>query len=126
MVTRQGFNTLATYFKGIAASDPFCHDRNNPDLYRKHIGGKVLCLTQSIGSTTGGMILQCAAQLGIAPQAMLYSGHIDSISAAGILLADIWDGNRIVAIDQLGEEFLDSVRDGDNVEIGSDGSVVVG
>ncbi|GGG27131.1 hypothetical protein GCM10007304_46180 [Rhodococcoides trifolii] len=125
VVTRRGFNTLATYFAGIAAADPVCHDQNNPDLYRKQIGGKVLCLTQSIGSTTGGMILQCAAKLGIAPSAMLYSGHIDSISAAGILLADIWDGNRIVAVDQLGEDFLDAVRDGVEVEIRSDGSVLV-
>lgn len=125
VVTRQGFNILATYFKGIATSDPVCHDQNNPDLYRKHVGGKVLCLTQAIGSTTGGMILQCAAQLGIAPKAMLYSGHVDSISAAGILLADIWDGNRIVAIDQLGDEFLDAVRDGGEIQIEPDGSVIV-
>lgn len=125
VVTRQGFNTLASYFQGITTASPLCHDQNNPDLYRKVISGKILCLPQSIGSTTGGMVLQSAAKVGIAPAAMLYSEHIDTISAAGIILADIWDDRRIVAIDQLGPDFLGSVRDGGRIEIEEDGTVTV-
>lgn len=125
VVTRQGFNTLATYLAGIATASPLCHDQNNPDLYGKQVAGKVLCLPQAIGSTTGGMVLQSAAKTGIAPLAMLYADHIDTISAAGIVLADIWDDNRIIAIDQLGPEFLDHVQDGRTIDIAEDGTVTV-
>jgi predicted aconitase with swiveling domain len=125
VVTRQGFNTLASHFKGITTGSPVCNDQNNPDLYQKVVGGKVLCLPQTLGSTTGGMILHSAAKAGIAPVAMLYADHIDTISAAGIVLADVWDNNRIVAIDQLGQDFLDHVQDGQAIEIGEDGTVTV-
>lgn len=106
-------------------SKPFCNDQNNKDLYKKDLGGKIICLPRTIGSTTGGMILQCAADMGIGPAAMLYADHVDSISAAGIVLADIWNNKKIVAIDQLGDEFLDFVQDGQKVEIREDGSVSV-
>lgn len=32
-VSRQGFNTLATYYAGMADRSPLCHDQGNPDLY---------------------------------------------------------------------------------------------
>ncbi|MBY6681514.1 DUF126 domain-containing protein [Rhodococcus sp. BP-316] len=125
LVTRRGFNILASYFHGIARADPTSHDRTNPDLYGRILAGSILCLNQAVGSTTGGMILQCAAQQGIAPAAMLFADHIDSISAAGILLADIWNDNRIIAIDQLGNEFLEAVSTGSVVEIAADGTVTL-
>lgn len=125
VVTRRGFNTLASYLTGIPTASPLCHDRSNPDLYGKQLAGRVLCLPQTIGSTTGGMVLQSAAAAGIAPLAMLYADHIDTISAAGIVLADIWDENRIIAIDQLGSQFLDHVQDGQRIDIAEDGTVTV-
>jgi uncharacterized protein len=125
VVSRQGFNTLATYFRGLTTGSSICNDQNNKDLYRKDIGGKVICLPKTIGSTTGGMILQCAADVGIGPAAMLYADHIDSISAAGIILADVWNEKRIIAIDQLGDEFLEAVQDGQQIEIKEDGTVIV-
>lgn len=75
---------------------------------------------------TGGMIIQCAAKIGIGPKAMLYAKHIDTVSAAGILLADIWDNNRIVCVDELGDDFLNTVKTGDTVSIAEDGTVTVG
>ena len=33
-VSRQGFNTLATYYAGMADRSPLCHDQGNPDLYK--------------------------------------------------------------------------------------------
>lgn len=71
------------------------------------------------------MILQCAADVGIGPAAMLYADHIDSISSAGIILAEVWNNKKIVAIDQLGDEFLEAVQDGQQIEIKEDGTVVV-
>ncbi len=125
IVTRQGFNILATYFRGITTRSDICWDQNNKDLYEKVLKGKILCLPKSIGSTTGGMFLQCAADIGISPAAMLYADHIDSISVAGIIMSDIWNGKKIIAIDQLGSEFLDYVRDGQTIEISEDGTVTV-
>ena len=54
IVSRQGVDLLATYFKGLPTKSPICNDQNNPYLYKKVIGGKILCLPQAIGSTTGG------------------------------------------------------------------------
>jgi len=34
------------------------------------------------------------------PAAMLFSEHIDSMAASGIVLARIWENSRIIAIDQ--------------------------
>ena len=125
VVSHQGFNTLATYFRGLTTGSSICLDQNNKDLYKKDVGGKIICLPRTIGSTTGGMILQCAADVGIGPAAMLYADHIDSISAAGIILADVWNNKRIVAIDELGDEFLEAVQDGQQIEIKEDGTVIV-
>ncbi|MCM3768091.1 aconitase X swivel domain-containing protein [Neobacillus niacini] len=125
VVSRQGFNTLATYFRGLTTGSSICNDQNNKDLYQKDVGGKIICLPKTIGSTTGGMILQCAADVGIGPAAMLYADHIDSISAAGIILAEVWNDKKIVAIDQLGDEFLEAVQDGQKIEIIEDGTVIV-
>ena len=50
--------------------------------------------------------------MGLGPRAMLFSGHIDSLAAAGIILSDVWLKKRIITIDQLGEDFLQSVQDG--------------
>ena len=125
VVSHQGFNTLATYFRGLTTGSSICLDQNNKDLYKKDVGGKIICLPRTIGSTTGGMILQCAADVGIGPAAMLYADHIDSISAAGIILAEVWNNKRIVAIDELGDEFLEAVQDGQQIEIKEDGTVIV-
>jgi uncharacterized protein len=125
VVSHQGFNTLATYFRGLTTGSSICLDQNNKDLYKKDVGGKIICLPRTIGSTTGGMILQCAADVGIGPAAMLYADHIDSISAAGIILAEIWNHKKIVAIDQLGDEFLEAVQDGQKIEIKEDGTVII-
>jgi hypothetical protein len=57
---------------------------------------------------------------------MLYAKHIDTVSATGILLADIWDNNRIVCVDELGDDFLNTVKTGDTVSIAEDGTVTVG
>jgi hypothetical protein len=56
---------------------------------------------------------------------MLFSNRIDSLAAGGMLVADIWEGERIILIDQLGEQFLESVVDGNIVSIEIDGKVRV-
>ncbi len=128
LVSRQGFNTLASFQKSVIlhSKKAVCSDQDNKDLYGKEMTGKILCLPQTIGSTTGGLVLQTVAEAGTGPKAMLFAEHIDSLAAAGVILSDIWVGFRYVVVDQLGPDFLAAVRTGQTVTIQEDGTVVVG
>jgi len=127
MVSRQGVNTLASFQKSamMGKKTVICSDQNNSDLYNKNITGVALCLPQTIGSTTGGMVLFTACSMGITPAAMLFSQTIDSLAAAGVILSDVWTDNSIVAVDQLGDAFLQYVQDGMMVSVSPDGTVTV-
>jgi hypothetical protein len=57
---------------------------------------------------------------------MLFSQHIDSVSYAGLLMDDVWNGRRVITIDLLGDEFLDNIKTGDPIFIHEDGTVEVG
>jgi predicted aconitase with swiveling domain len=127
VVSRQGFNTLASFQRDLMANKPEirCSDQNNAEVYGKVLSGKVLCLPKTIGSTTGGMVLQGAAALGKAPLALLFSESIDSLAAGGVILAKVWNGRDIVTVDGLGDEFLDSVATDCAVAVEPDGTVIV-
>ncbi len=79
LVSHGGFNTLASYQMALQFGDKQvkCGDQNNPDLYKKPMIGKALCLPMTIGSTTGGMVLYCACELNDQPACMLFSKPID-------------------------------------------------
>jgi predicted aconitase with swiveling domain len=88
--------------------------------------GKALCLPQTIGSTTGGLVLYCACAMKRQPACMLFSKPIDSLAAAGSVLADVWlDDVSMPVVDSLGDEFLDYVKDGMIITVSEDGTVVV-
>ena len=127
LVTQAGFNTLASFQKSFMFGDKTakCSDQNNADLYGKPMHGKALCLPQTIGSTTGGMVLYCAAELSKAPACLLFSKPIDSLAAAGAILADVWTGASMPVVDNLGEEFLASVETGATVTLSAGGEVSV-
>ena len=127
VVSHAGVNTLATFQKSALknAKKVISSDQNNPDLYKKNITGKILCLPKTIGSTTGGLVIQTICSMGINPSAMLFSEEIDSLAASGIVLAKNWENSKIIAIDKLGKDFLDTVKTGDTLEIKEDGSVII-
>ncbi len=128
IVSHQGFNTLASFQKSALArkKETIVSDQNNSDLFGKNITGKALCLPKTIGSTTGGMVIYAATALKIQPRAMLFAEPIDSLAAAGVILSDVWTNDTITTVDNLGQEFLDYVKDGMKVEIKMDGTVIVG
>ena len=128
VVSHGGVNTLATFQKSALHNDDcvIVSDQNNPDIYGLNITGKALCLPITIGSTTGGLVIQTVCSMKINPAAFLFSEHIDSLAASGIVLAKIWEGSDVIAIDNLGPEFLNTVKTGDTVEIKEDGTVIVG
>ena len=103
-----------------------CGDQNNPDIHGKELAGKALCLPQTIGSTTGGLVIYCACAMGRQPACMLFSNPIDSLAAAGSILASVWLPDiKMPVVDSLGQEFLDYVKDGMSITIGEDGVVTV-
>lgn len=124
LVSHGGFNTLAS-FKDCKKGKNICTDQNNPDLYGKSTVGVALCLPQTIGSTTGGMVLYNAAIIGCNPGALLFSKPIDSLAAAGAILASVWTPNSMPTVDSLGDDFLDYVKDGMTIEIYGNGEVKV-
>ena len=126
LVSHGGLNTLASFQKALQFGDTkaTCGDQNNPDLYGKQMLGKALCLPQTIGSTTGGLVLYCACAMGRQPACMLFSNPIDSLAAAGSILASVWlDGIQMPVVDSLGDEFLNYVKEGMTITI-QDGGVV--
>ncbi len=127
LVSRDGFNTLASFQKSLMFNDKnaTCSDQNNRDLYKKKMAGKALCLPQTIGSTTGGLVLYCASAMKVAPACLLFSKQIDSLAAAGAILSDVWTDSKLPTIDSLGEEFLEYVKDDMIIEILEDGVVIV-
>ena len=130
LVSHGGLNTLASFQKALQFGDKnaTCGDQNNPDLFGKQMAGKALCLPQTIGSTTGGLVLYCACSMERQPACLLFSLPIDSLAGAGAILADVWlegDGKKMPVIDSLGEEFLSYVETGMKITIDVDGTVTV-
>ena len=128
VVTHEGFNTLASLQKALQFGDKTVTvgDQNNKDLYGKSILGKALCLPQTIGSTTGGLVLYCACAMKKNPACMLFANPIDSLAAAGAVLADVWvEGVTMPVVDSLGDEFLEYVKDGMKITVKEDGIVEV-
>lgn len=127
VVSSQGVNTLATFQKSALknAKEVKVSDQNNSDIYGLNITGKALCLPITIGSTTGGLVIQTVCAKNINPAAFLFSEHIDSLAASGIVLAKVWENSNIIAIDKLGKEFLATVKTDDTLEILEDGTVKI-
>ena len=128
LVSHGGLNTLASFQKALQFGDKkaTCGDQNNPDLYGQEMVGKALCLPMTIGSTTGGLVLYCACARKRQPACMLFSEPIDSLAAAGVILADVWLNDvKMPVVDSLGSEFLEYVKTGMSITVNEDGSVSV-
>ena len=128
LVSHGSLNTLASFQKALLFGDKkaTCSDQNNPDLFNKPMHGQALCLPQTIGSTTGGLVLYSACAMDRQPACMLFSKPIDSLAAAGAILASVWlEGINMPVVDSLGDEFLEYVKDGMSITVKEDGTVCV-
>ena len=128
LVSHGGLNTLASFQKALLFGDKkaTCSDQNNADLFNKPMHGAALCLPQTIGSTTGGLVLYSACAMDRQPACMLFSKPIDSLAAAGAILASVWlEGINMPVVDSLGDEFLNYVKDGMTITVKEDGTVCV-
>jgi len=127
LVTHVGFNSLACFYKSMLtdAQVAICSDQSNKELFGKNLTDKIICLPKTVGSTSAGATWDRVAHMGIAPRAMLFSQHVDSLAAAGLAVAEVWVGKRICAVDELGDEFLEYVSDGQGITVRKDGTVIV-
>lgn len=127
IVSKQGVNTLATFQKSALMNKKqvIASDQNNSDIYGKNITGIALALPMTIGSTTGGMVLQVVCSMDINPSCLLFSEPIDSLAAAGVVLAKVWENSNIIVIDKLGKEFLDTIKSDNDIEVKEDGTVTI-
>ncbi|MBQ1508159.1 MAG: DUF126 domain-containing protein [Erysipelotrichaceae bacterium] len=127
LVSHQGFNTLAN----LKTAGSFLNkkgvlqDMNNPEIYGKLMPGKAFCLPETIGSTTGGMVLYCASVMGVGPKCMLFSKTADTLAVAGAVLTYHWSDHPITLVDGLGEKFLEYVKENDLIRVYEDGRVEV-
>ena len=129
LVSKQPFNTTASYFTNMFAGntkDAPCTDANNKELYQKNLAGAIICTPQTVGSTMGAGAIMGMNLLGVGFKAMLFSSHVDSIAAGGLIMDDIWNGRTVITIDLLGDEFMNTVKNGDRIKISEDGTVEVG
>ena len=127
VVSKTGFNAYAIFYNSLEtdAEKAIGADLGNPQMYGKRLDGKILCVPNTIGSTSAGAVWSRIIHLGVAPLAMLFSEDIDPLAAGGLIVADLWMGKRIFTIDQLGDEFLENVVSGDCVHIQKCGKVIV-
>jgi predicted aconitase with swiveling domain len=127
VVSRGGFNTYASFYNSLTEDVLIAHcaDSGNQDTFGKVLSGKILCIPNSIGSTSAGAVWQRIVSLGIAPKGVLISNTIDSLAAGGLLVVDLWTDETICVIDQLGMEFLEAVQDDDRITIQEDGTVII-
>ena len=129
LVSKQPFNTTASYFTNMFAGntkDAPCTDANNKELYQKDLSGAIMCTPQTVGSTMGAGAIMGMNLLGVGFKAMLFSSHVDSIAAGGLIMDAVWNDRKVITIDLLGDEFLESVKTGDPIVIHEDGTVEVG
>ena len=129
LVSKLPFNLTGSYFENMFAGNTKtapCTDANNPDLFRKDMKGAILCTSQCVGSTMGAGALMGVSEMGVGLKAFLFSSHIDSIAAGGLIIDDVWYNRRVITIDLLGDEFLETVNTGDQISIHEDGTVEVG
>ena len=129
LVSKQPFNTTASYFENMFGGNTEtapCTDANNEELFKKELKGAIICTPQTVGSTMGAGAIMGMNLLGVGFKAMLFSSHIDSIAAGGLIIDSVWNDNKVITIDLLGDEFMEAVKTGDKIKISEDGTVEVG
>ena len=129
LVSKQPFNTTASYFENMFAGNTEtapCTDTNNPELSGKDLKGAIMCTPQTVGSTMGAGAIMGMNEIGVGFKAMLFSSHIDSIAAGGLIIDAVWNDRKVITVDLLGDEFMKTVKTGDKIKISEDGTIKVG
>lgn len=123
IVSSQPINFLASFAKTLIFKKKkgVVEDKHHP-LHGKDIKGKILVVPQSIGSTTGGLVLMGIILAGVAPAAIVCE-QADSLMASGAIMAEVWYGVRMPLIDSIRWQDLARIEDGEVISITANGTV---
>jgi predicted aconitase with swiveling domain len=112
------------FFGGVNPSTGIVIDRRH-ELFGQSIKGKVFIYPEGRGSTVGAAIMLELARTGCAPAAIV-NIKIETITAAGGLLAKKFYNLDIPMVDQLQENPVELIKTGDVVEVnGTTGEVII-
>ena len=119
LVSHGGFNTLASYQMALMFHDKQvkCGDQNNPDLYKKPMIGKALCLPETIGSTTGGMVLYTACASGQQPACTPIPDDEGCTTEVTPETTHIYCGGALLTFERLEADDVESLRQPENVAL---------
>lgn len=123
MVSPQPFNMLASFSKALIfrKKKGVVGDKNHP-FFGRDVKGRIMVIPQTVGSTTGGLVVVEILRRGIGPAGIICE-NADSLMASGGILAEVWCGITMPIIDGIPFSELQKIPDGANVEIGEDGTV---
>lgn len=121
------FDTCTSYVDVLisGAASSRCRDRANAELFDHDLRDVILCIPQTIGSTSGTTLWMTIIERDLAPRALCFANPIDATAASGLMLSEHWLGKKLVTVDRLGQVFLDTVKTGDRVAISDDGTVEI-
>lgn len=120
IVTDQVFG----FWGGVNTSTGEIIDERHP-LCGQNIKGKVFVFPEGRGSTVGAAVILEMVRCGCAPAAMV-NRKTEGILAAGAILAGKFYDTMMPVVDQLDEDPIEAIKNGDLVEVdGDNGTVTV-
>ena len=112
------------FFGGVDPSTGVVIDKWH-ELYGQSIKGKVLVYPEGRGSTVGAAVILELVRTGCAPAAIINT-KIETITAAGGLMAKKFYGKDMPMVDRLSEDPIKAIKTGDIVEVdGTTGEVTI-
>lgn len=112
------------FFGGVDPSTGIVIDKWH-ELFGQSIKGKVFVFPEGRGSTVGAAIMLELARTGCEPAAII-NVKIETITAAGGLLAKNFYNKDIPMIDRFSENPIELIKTGDMVEVdGATGEVII-
>jgi uncharacterized protein len=95
------------------------------ELYGQNIKGKVMVYPEGRGSTVGAAVVLELVRTGCAPAAII-NRKIETITAAGGLMAKKFYDKDMPMVDRLSEDPIKAIKTGDIVEVdGTTGEVII-
>jgi len=112
------------FFGGVNPATGIVIDKWH-ELYGQSIKGKVMVYPEGRGSTVGAAVVLEIVRTGYAPAAII-NRKIETITAAGGLMAKKFYNVELPMVDRLSEDPIKAIKTGDLVEVnGTTGEVTI-
>lgn len=91
------------------------NDKQNKDVYKKNLTGKVFVLPSFKPSDVNAMVLLSVCKKDISPICFLFSEQLDEATISAFIICKTFLSSNIAVIDSLGKEFLQDTENGDEI-----------